>query len=357
MADANEEVNENQMTDEELDKAAEELQKAEAELAAGEDKDSKDAKDEKDDKSDEKGQPTLEDLEKRIADSEKANKGLYDSMKAERIHRQEAESRSQDLESRLQGITDVFSESIDQRRSGEAEPKTTQTPGKLELEIDDEGKAFIPVESLKAILQEQGMGSSKKEIEELKYHLMQNSVETDRETEFQNTVRKIVDEDDSYSPAYRQLTKAQDWFNNEIVDYQKQNQLTGLLSTGEALDAASESGIDGQTIEDRFSKTFPTLDMDKIARCYDSKRDLRSALKSISGGNNSQTPPGKKAADNLKGIAGKASNLGKMRNQKGQASGMSLDDIAELPPGEIEGMTDDQVEKLHRMMAREEQSA
>ena len=346
------ELNQSEMTDEELDKAAVELRKAETELEASLSSEAGGTK--------ETPPPTLEDLTARIAETEKANQGMYETMKAERIQRQEAEQKSQELEARLQGITEVFGQTVENRRSGQSTSTELPAPeGKLNLDIDDEGNASIPIDALKSILKDHGLGETQAELQALRNHLMQSDVETARETEFSGMVDRIVAEDPGYAPVYGQLVQAQAWFNDEIIEYQKQHKLTGVMATGEALDIVNEPGLNGKSIEDQFISKFPALDMDKIVRCYDSKRDLRTALKSLSGNNQQQTIPfqGKKAADNLRNVAGKPSNLGGMRNQKGSSTGMNLDDIANLPPGEIENMTDEQVEALHRHMAREEDTA
>ncbi|KKN27447.1 hypothetical protein LCGC14_0864630 [marine sediment metagenome] len=338
MAKEKETLNTEDMTDEELKKAAEDQSKAEMDSLLDDGKDP----DDPDKKKDKEDEPTLED---RFANLEKENKGLYESMKAERGKRQE-------LEGKMQGITDVFSESM-ARREELADQKKAESPkiDRLAVQVDDDGAAFIPIDdNLKALLaSSHATGASKEDVTEIKNQMARNMAIQQQEQGFQDTVQSIVGEDPAYASAHNQLQKAADWFNDKIIRYQEANDLSGIMSTGEALDVA-----ESENIESDFNKQFPGLDMERAVRMYDGKRDLRIALKSVAG---TETPGGDKtAAANLKEIAGKASNLSQMRNQKGTKGTLTLDEIADRSD-EIEDMSDEQVAKLHRLMATEEETA
>lgn len=326
------EINTDDMTDEELKKAAEEQGKDEKDSLFSGDKDSEKEEDKKED------EPSLEE---RFESLEKESKGFYESMKAERGKRQE-------LEGRLEGIKDVFSESMAKREESAGKEESKPIPiERLKIDVDDDGTAFLPVGELKSYLSSQGAETGSKEVAELRQQIARDRAIYQQEQGFQNTVQSIVGESPAYASAHNQLQKGVDWFSARIIAYQEAKNLTGVMSTGEALDVADSEGF-----ESEFVREFPGLDMERTVRMYDGKRDLRAALKSVAGDKTSTG--GKTAADNLKDIAGKASNLSQLRNQKGSKGAPTLDDLAEM---DIENFSDEEVAKLHRLMAREEETA
>jgi len=342
--------NANNLTDEELKQAATDQSKEDQDGLLGKDLEKTDD-DEKAPTSGEKeeGNLSLEErfanLEKANTELEKVNKGLYGSMKAEREERQ-------DLSSRLEGITQIFSESLAKRdeKADAPEPEKLSID-RLKVEVDDDGNAFIPVDdTLKSLIAAQNSGSTNKEVEELRRTVEQDKIFRDEEADFQVKKNAIIGEDPAYVPAYDQISKAYDWFNNRLVEYQKDNRIPGFVSTPEALDIA-----DQENFEQEFKKEFPTVDMEKAARLYDGTHDFRTGLKS--GVLSSEKKSGAKSAeDNLRDIAGKASTLAGVRNQRISQGSLTLDEVAERS-GEIKDMTDEEVAKLHRLMKREEEAA
>jgi len=354
MAKEKKELNTDDMTDEELKQAAADQLKDEKDDLFSEDPKKTDD-DETTPTSGEKAEGkelSLDDrfanLEKSYAELEKVNKGLYGSMKAEREERQ-------DLSGRLEGITQVFSESLGKRGEKTEDPEADKagklSVDRLKVEVDDDGNAFIPVDdSLRNLIAAQNSGSSKEELEELKHEVSQDRAFRESEKAFEDQKRAIIGEDPAYAPAFEQIDKAYQWFNGRLVEFQKENRIPGFVSTGDALDIAVE-----EDFESEFKKEFPTLDMVKTARMYDGKSDFKRSLKSAVATDDKKTG-GKSATSNLKDIAGKASNLSNLRNQRGSQGSLTLDEVAERAD-EIPNMTDEQIEKLHRLMKREEEAA
>ena len=345
------ELNTNDMTDEELKAAADALSKEEQGTLSGQDPDKTD-----DDKSltsgaDDKGEKlTVEDrlakAEEQLKEAQKVNKGMYGSMKAERDSRQT-------LESKLDGITQVISKSFAKREDKIEIPDPEKLPvNRFKVEVDDDGTAYVPVDdALKSFIASQvSVPDTSQKVEELERTIEQDRAMREEEQAFQEQVESIVGEDVAYAPAFKEISEAYQWFNARVIDYQKENKLPGFVPTGDAIDIAVRNEW-----EQDFKKEFPTLEMRSAARLYDGQDDFRSALKGAAV-TDGKKAPGKSAASNLKDIAGKASTLASVRNQKGTGGSLTLDEIAERSD-EIPDMSDEDVAKLHRLMEREENAA
>jgi len=350
MANENEELNTDNMTDEELKAAADAQAKEEQDEIFGKDSDKTGDDGAPTPGEDDKGTKlTVEDrlakTEKQLEEALKVNKGIYGSMKAEREERQ-------DLSSRLEGITQVISESLSKRDEKQPDPEPDKSAiDRFEVEVDDDGRAYVPIsEELKAFVASQNSGSSDEKVEELERTIAQDREMREEEQAFQGQVESIVGENPAYGPAFKEISKAHAWFNNRLIDYQKENRMPGFVQLGDALDIAVSNEW-----EQDFKKEFPALDMRSTARLYEGKDDFRSGLNSAVVTDDKKAP-GKSAASNLKDIAAKASTLASVRNQKGTGGSLTLDEIAERSD-EIEDMSDEDVKKLHRLMQREETAA
>lgn len=299
-----------------------------------------------------KEEPKAEDISVKLTELEKANKGLLKELLSERKGRQTVEGK-------LSQIGTTLSELLKQREEKKATEvvKEKQTPEltKIALDLDENGNAFIKPELIAQIVDSntpkgeiaelnKKIEGLSKAVEEEKERRKAEAIKAESTNAFEKTIKSILGEAETYEPAYGSLQKAYNWLNDAIVDYQQENEVGELKSSGHAIDLIEESGIG-----EKFSKAFPDIDYANIVRMYDSKTDLRRALKALT----PKAEAKKEGIDKLvKKASQKPSGLGSMKNQKSSTS--TLDEIAALSTDDIMGLPDSDIDKIKRLLRASE---
>jgi hypothetical protein len=276
-------------------------------------------------------------LDERLAELEKANKGLLQTVTAEREKRQRFEGAYNQL-------NNIVTETI-AKRERKPEPEPKREPRKIPVSYDEDGNPFIEEDALAELVEERTkpLGTSledEKAYRELQHRQAQKNQAIDHQ------IRSVVMEEEGYDVAYNDLKKAIEFTVVELAEYMRENGIQARhdMGTGAMIDVAS-----GTRVEKAFNERFPQIELDQVIRAFESRADLRRALKRFK---DSAKPKIEKTGidSNLKKIANKANNLSNVRNQKSPAPGDTLEDLAEKYSGSIEEMSDSEYDAFKRKL-------
>jgi len=283
---------------------------------------------------------TREELEAKIKTLEKEAKGrLTDTIKS----RQEKRIMKEQLKE-LQG---AVSSLLEKRKGEETETKDPLEDPKRKVEFGDDDKAFVDLSDVKAAIKEQE-SKTQSQLNEIK----QAEKMRELRDQFTNTVNSVLDINrEEYEPAYKVLQEAVKSLNNRVIEMQNRTNNLGDPKTG-SLDV--DVGIDlmENTPEEKaFLKDFPGLNVPQIARAFNSKRDLKIALNTVSKTLNNTTS----AEDNklLKEAGKKPGSLGGVENQSG-INDTLIEKIGKLKSQDIMSITDAEEERILKLMREEE---
>jgi len=287
--------------------------------------------------------PTAEEFEK----LKKSQQGIYESYKAEKTKRQANDDRLTNISDALLEIQTERANKVKEKQVAEA-PKI---PDRIKVEVDQEtGDAYISVDQAKQIL-----GGDNKAVDDrisnIQSQVDQKAAQDAADAEFFAVVDSVVQMDESFIPALPVMDKALNYLRAEVSRLAKQDVLSGR-----AIDIVEEN----EDVMNSFSEQFPGVSHRDILRAYDSKSDLREALKSIAGtmekGDTVDTPAtpkvGISASENLKKIAGVQSSIGTARNQKVSTGGIELEDYVNLDAEDFNNLSDAEIAKVERAVAR-----
>lgn len=320
------------VTEEELEEGKDEEPVDEESQEPAEEEPDKPEPDKKDD-----GKPEISPLEERLAELEKQNQGLLNAITDERRKRQHSDGR-------LSQITELMSTA--KERAADKEPAQKEAkPSHVPIEVTDDGKAFISTEALDALLKTK-LKNYEEPLQRMQQEMEAAKATTEQERAFQESVSAVLSEDDEYPTAYRSVQKAADWVNKEVMRMQEQSGIDGYVPTAVALELLA-----GTAVEQEFTKRFPGMDFERTIKAYDSKWDLKQAIKStISVGKK----PAPKGIDPLKAarVMGKPSSLTTPKQLKG--GGISDDDLDSLDMDTIINLTDAERDKLMRLLEKRE---
>jgi len=293
-------------------------------------------------------EPTRKELEEQIVTLEKEAKGrLTDTVKS----RQERRVMKDELE-QLKG---AVSNLLDTRKEKqEPTPKPLEDPRK-KIEFEEDDSAFVDLTDVKSALSEQGE-ETQKQLDEIKL------AETNRtiKEQYDRTINEVLDIDrEKYNPAYVTLQKAVKSLNDRVIEMQNRTENYGDPKTGGLSIDRSLDLIDGTPEEKTFLEDFPGLNPTDIARAFNSKRDLKTALNNISktlveDTSNADGILTKKIDDDLLAKAKtKPGSLAGQENQSG-ASDNLIDRIGNLSSDDIMNVSDAEADKIMKLLLDEE---
>ena len=297
--------------------------------------------DKKESTPDDKKEPSLEDQLKEttaaLAELQKRTDGQFGALKSEREQRQALQGQFDELSTLLKG-------EVERRKNPEKEEKDTGIP----VDIDDEGNATISKDVLAELIANKSKPLEKK-IGEIETAGSERDTRTTQENTAQKELAGILAENDAFPQAHAKLTRIIAWIDERLLPKLEEEGHKTVPTPGTLLDI-----LDGSSIETDFTKEFPDVELEKIVRSYDSKRDLRSALKHV-GTDKADDPDKDDKADmaTLKKIASKGTSLSGVQNQK-DTRGMTLDKIASIDTEDILEASDDAVEQMLKIMAKAE---
>jgi hypothetical protein len=276
----------------------------------------------------------VKELEEQLSNLEKEKQGFLSGIKDERRKRQELKGRLDQVTATIDGI-------LETRQTAPAEPTPADTgvPG-ITVEFTEDGDAYIPNEKLEAMT-----SKYEEKIAQLEQELERTAATTQAETAAQQVMNSIVGENESYGPAFGRYQAARRWVENQVIDYQRTNNIQGTLTSGQALDHIFNDGL-----RQEFSSQFPDIELVDAVTAEDSQWHFRQMLEHTS----SRMAP-KEPDSRLTKVLNKPSGLGKSANAKAGEIPLS-EKVSALSATDIMNLSDEQVEALQRAMSREEQT-
>lgn len=295
-----------------------------------------DGEEKDDDKLDLDDKPeAVKELETKIAELEKKNMGLLNETKAQRRKRQETEGRLDKLTGTVESILNKVQ--APSSTDGGEKPKGD----KVILDYDDDGNPVLDTSVLSGVNNQLNERIANLEA------LLQASVQQQQNTEdASKVIDAIVSEDEAYSGAYQKYRGARKWVEDKVVEFQNENNLEGLMSSGQALDH-----VFGEDLEGEFKSKFPGLDLERVVTAEDSQRHFRNTLASITA-SAEHSPDDVEKGNRFKKVLAKPSSLGGAANQKG-AQLSAVEKLANLTSEDIIGLSDADVARIEKALARE----
>ena len=264
-------------------------------------------------------------------------KGFYNEMRAERQKRQEIQSQLD----KLTGTINVILES----RKDPAAALPAGSKGKfsgIPVAETADGELYIPEEHLVSLVK-----PYEEKIRNLETYLQRSNVARNVTDEAEKAKMAMVGESESYGPAFQKYQAARKWANDRVVEFQRENGVTGQMTSGQALDVVFDDRV-----EKEFAQKFPGVPLDEIVTAEDSQRNFRKMLKVLSA-SAADSRADTTGQDKLKRLLKKPSGLGSTPNAKAGHVNIS-EKMSSFTPEDIMSLTDAQVEALHRALASEE---
>jgi len=275
----------------------------------------------------------LKELKAELDETKRQNNGLLQTLKGERGKRQE-------LRGTVDNMKDTINSILVAREEATSAGNTGSEQDVINVDITDDGDAFIPREKLDAIV-----SPMQEEIDDLNERLQLATQQQDAVRESEQLIQSIVGEDESYTPAYNKYKAARRWVNDRVIDFQRQNNYGGQVSSGDAM-----THVFDESMTNEFNQQFPEMDLFDVATAEDSavhfERMLKHTVKNL-------TP--KQEPDNrFRQVLQKPSGLGKSANAKGGELSLT-ERVGNLSSMDIMDLTDAQVEALSKYIDNDEQ--
>ena len=293
----------------------------------------------------------------KLEELERVNKGLLGTISAEREKRQSVESRLQRVDDYLTQIQTDRQLSQQQKDNLTAEAEAERAA--LQLEYDDDDNPVIPMDKLIEQVEQRLLGRLEQKITPLQQELLDTKTQTAAQAAqatMQQTVDKVISANESYPEAMNKLVDEWNWINEKFGAHVA---MTGKnpQSIPEIYEEMYAAGID-----EMFRQQFPDSDMDVVVDAFTSSspvvvsRKLRKALdmhavSNNSGkGNNATAEATKKAFQRTKKLS---SNTPFMAVPSQERKSTPLEEVAEMDPEDFMSISDTDVERIKRMLAKE----
>lgn len=259
-------------------------------------------------------------------------KGFYNEMRTERQKRQE-------IQSQLDRLTGTLNTILTQKA---AAAKDVQDAGKkfngIPVAETEDGSLYIPNEHLESLV-----ASRDERIKNLELLLQRSHANQNAETEAERIKAAIVGENEAYGAAYQKYQAARKWASDQVVAFQRENGLNGVMSSGQALDYVFDDNLEAE-----FAKKFPGVPLDEVITAEDSQRNFKRMLKSVSTSlakDSDVTRKGNDPASGFKKLLRKPSGLGSTANAKSghtnvseKLEGINFQDIMNLDDRQIKAL-------------------
>jgi len=307
-----------------------------------------DLTDEEDDKGksskpEEKPEESIDSLAQKVEALAKEKDGILKELLSTRQAKHE-------LKGKIDAITEMMAAAKSNREEmiadgAEDAVDGVKTKGGIPVSFDEDGNPFIDTKDMPKFDSAE-MVELKKELAGLKnqsFH--QQAVDQN-----QRILAEVIGNDERYAGAYQRVQQAYQYLDNKTGEVMRQYGLSLQTTSLDEVMALLEKEHGGD-----FADQFPGLDIDVIVEACTTgpngllrPRKVQRALKDAvaDGGNGAD-----QKIKNLKFMAGKPSNLGGARNQKG-ASGRTLNDIADMDVKDFESMPNAAFKQLERALAR-----
>lgn len=290
---------------------------------------------------------TLESLQGQVSNLARANRGLTNDLIDHR-------SKRQQLQGRLDQITDVFSKSQQARQQPEQPPEAQQIPDEIPIDFKDDGTPFVKTEDIIRLTaggMQHVQSETQPKIVDLESKLAQlTAITAQKEAINQQTrgLNALIGSKPSYPDGFKQLTGQWQALNQIFDKFIYDNSLPIPKSVDEAIGTILSSPV-----KTEFQKQFPNTDVELLTEAFTTpnqatlERKLRRMLDGV-------TPQTEQGLDpKLRALASKPSNFGRVRNQMPGAD-TTLRRVQDMDIDDFLKLSDDDVDKVHDILAQEE---
>lgn len=293
--------------------------------------------------SDEEGKVDINDLQGKIEELERQNKGLLSAKQAEVSKRQAVANRLEQLEG---AVSNILSKRQKEGMESLTESQVSEVRTKgLPVVYDDDGNAFVDHTSVQSLI-----SPYEKKINELEDKLQQTSNANAAIDAAERTRQGIIGEDERYGPANNRYMAARKWVEDVVIDFAQSNGVNRKLTSGEALDYVFDSEL-----KNEFQTKFKDMDLIDVVTAEDSqdhfRRMLRNVSKAITPNDDSTTGP--RMDSRFQKVLKKPSSLGNDANAK--AGQLSISDkLDNLSYKDLTDLSDSEADTLMKALREEE---
>lgn len=276
----------------------------------------------------------MKELKTQLDEKDKQINGLLNTVKTDRKKRQEYKGQ-------LDAVTQTVNAILTQREEAErALAEAGSENDRIEVDITDDGDAFIPREKL-----DDTVAPLQQRIDALEAQLNESAQQQATARDSENLIRSLVGEDERYTPVYSKYQAARKWVNDKVIEFQQDNNIRGQLTSGQALTHVFDNDLTQE-----FKTAFPELDLAAVTTAEDSTWHFKQMLESSAEAFEAVSQPDER----FRRVVNKPSTLGKSSNAR--AGELSLSDrVGKLSSTDILNLSDDQVEALSKFMSNDEQ--
>lgn len=259
--------------------------------------------------------------------------------------KQEEKRKRQNLEGRVDQITDTINDMLTRRDQLLLEPQSAHDKKELEkikFKYDDEGDPYLEPSQLDFIT-----NKYEEKISALEEELAQSQLLQTSNQQYNQLVDSIVGKKPEYQNTYRKYRAARKWVDDKLSEYLLDVGRSKPLTSGEALGQAID-----QNFKTEFDAEFPGLDMLTIVTAEDSPWHFEQMLTVNTERLNELQPA--PSDSRFRRVMNKPSTLGGSANAKGGELS-PLERIGSLSAEDLMNMTDEQASALERQIRDEEQ--
>jgi len=285
-------------------------------------------------------QSTVDSLTEKLEAASKEKQGLMNAAKSERRKRQE-------MKGSLDSLTSTVNSIIQQRQAGKKDD--LNDVGMLVDFSEDGEKAYIPNKELDDML-----NPLYQKIEQLESTIRMTAGAAEGNRQAKDTMDSIVGSDERYGSVYGKYRAARNWVENQVIDFQRDNNINRVVSSGQALDK-----IFTEDMEKEFKEKYPEFSLVDVVTAEDSQRHFSNMLSntadtfdSLMNNDKSQKPVD---SSKFKQIINKPLGLSSATNAKGSELTVS-EKVGQLNSTDIMDLSDAQASQLEEALLREERA-
>ena len=296
---------------------------------------------------------SLEGLQSEMNELKRANTGLIHALTDERSKRQQHEGK-------LQGISETFAKALEARKEQEAPaPEEPKIPDRMQVNFDDDGTPFVKTEDILNVTNMTGKTEPKfdelnKKVDTISTSMVQNQALKQQ----RQALGEIINSNPNYPQAMNQLQGQWQALNGLYDQYIAANNMETPDSIEQAMGQILSSPVSAE-----FTRRFPGSDVELLIETFTTpsnvvmQRKLSKALKAISGGNGvgTKTPKTNTVEKrNLNRLAKKPAGFGQVSNQA-KSSQTTVESVADMDLDDFMSLSDGDIDKVHALLAAEEQ--
>jgi hypothetical protein len=275
----------------------------------------------------------MKSLKDQLSEKEKQINGLLQTVKSDRRKRQE-------MKGQLDSVTTTINSILTERQQMKESLNKSSDDDRIQIDVTEDGEAFLPKSKLDDIV-----APFQSRIDELEQKLQLANQQQDADKESNQLIQSIIGEDERYGAVYPKYQRARKWVNDRVIEFQKDNNIQGQLTSGQAL-----THVFDEKMTSEFEKSFPGLNLAAVTTAEDSTWHFKDMLSKSAESLFSKHEPDAR----FRQVMNKPSGLGKSANAKGGELSLT-DRVSQLGSMDIMDLNDDQIAALTKYMQNDEQ--